>query len=122
MQPKNLGLYHGVNRRHKKRWAVTWPARLIQGPCEWPCTILNISDRGAKLEINGEIAPGAPVVLSCKKFGHLHGYLKWRRGVRAGVAFEASPAEVAAVLEPALPGIDQSDQMRVLTGLAGSFR
>ena len=87
-------------RRRGARTIVDWPAVLLRGGARLPCAIVDISRGGAKLAMPNEIPARAYVVLLSEKFGSLEGYVAWRNGHRAGIAFTDPTA--AAALQPYL--------------------
>jgi hypothetical protein len=98
-----------ANRRRCRRWNVIWPAVVSHGDRQYPCTILDISERGARVEGLAGSLPKAAVKLQCERFGSLEGWLIWTRGKVAGIGFAAAPAEIVRVLKPVVPGLDRRD-------------
>jgi hypothetical protein len=95
-----------ANRRRAKRVVVAWPALVIQGQCRWSCTILNISERGAKLDISGTLATDSTMILSSPRFGDLAARLKWRKARHAGLEFLEGVTEVRSALKGLLPSME----------------
>jgi hypothetical protein len=98
-----------TNRRRSRRWNVIWPAVVAHGDRQYPCTILDISERGARVEGLAGSLPKAAVKLQSERFGSLDGYLIWTRGKVAGIGFAAAPAEIVRVLKPVVPGLDRRE-------------
>jgi hypothetical protein len=69
-QPRRGTLWHGTLRT---------PAGVIG------CRVLNLSARGAKLEIDGTVAPGQSVTLIMEPLGEFSGTLTWERDGKAGM-------------------------------------
>jgi hypothetical protein len=69
-QPRKSTLWHGTLRT---------PAGVIG------CRVLNLSARGAKLEVDGAVAPGQSVTLIMEPLGEFSGMLTWQRDGRAGI-------------------------------------
>ena len=102
-------------RRRSRRWHVTWPAVVAYGDQQYPCTILDISEWGARIESLFSPLLRMPMRLQCDKFGSLVGELIWTRGKMAGMRFHISPAEVVRLLKPAVPWLDRRGQAALLT-------
>lgn len=99
------------SRRRTRRWNVMWPAVVTHGDRQFPCTILDISELGARLESLSGPLPKAAMTLQCDRFGSLDGRLLWTRGKTAGLKFDMCPTEVAKMLKPMVPGLDRRDRV-----------
>ena len=99
-----------ANWRRSRRWHVMWPALIVGGDERFPCTILDISESGARVESIWGPLPKLPLKLQCERFGTLNGRLSWARGKTAGLCFDLSPAEVVKLLKPLVPGLDRKDR------------
>lgn len=93
------------DRRCVRRWNVLWPASVTIEGRDYPCTILDLSEFGARIEAHG--VPFGPVLatLQSERFGSLDGRIHWSRGVRAGLSFVATPEAVMQLLKPLVPGL-----------------
>lgn len=92
-----------------RRWNVVWPASLVAGGREYPCTILDLSRTGARIEGNGLPKAEGPTMLRCEHFGALEAHVKWVRGTKAGLRFERMSADVMEILQRVVPGIGRSE-------------
>jgi hypothetical protein len=96
-------------RRVARRWNVAWPASfVIDGQC-YPCTILDLSATGARIEGYGLRPVASVTTLRCDNFGELAARVKWVRGNRAGLRFERPAAEVKEILQRLLPGMGRRE-------------
>lgn len=81
-----------TDRRAHPRVIVNAPARLFYGPglARWAdCVIQDVSDGGAKLEVDEiYVLPRRLVLLDYRQDVAFEAALKWRRWNTAGVAFE----------------------------------
>ena len=94
-----------VNRRRMRRSNIMWPAALSDGTQNLPCTIVDVSDKGARLEMPYPVAARARVTIQCAQFGSLDGVVMWRRGSAVGVRFNLAGDEILRILAPLVPGI-----------------
>ena len=71
-----------------------WQATLVPQQKEYPCTILDVSEMGARIDARDvELCPSL-VTIRCERFGALNGWLLWSRGGKAGIRIEQSADEV----------------------------
>lgn len=67
-------------------------ARYDGGMMHVPCVIRDISDHGARLDLEGEVAlPGRFDLFIEKRQRARRAVVRWRRGNEAGVAFDDAP-------------------------------
>lgn len=93
------------DRRRVRRWNVLWPATLkIEGRA-YPCTIMDLSELGARVEAPGIRYAPIRAELNSQHFGSLAGYFRWAQGRHAGLQFEAAAEAVLQVLKPLVPGL-----------------
>jgi hypothetical protein len=110
------------DRRHVRRWNVMWPATLVCEGKEYPCTILDLSEFGARIEARG-IAYGPSLVkLQSERFGSIDGRVQWARGTAAGLRFEYAPEAVFQVLKPIVPGLGRREKTARAPAPTPSFR
>jgi hypothetical protein len=102
------------DRRCTRRWNVIWPANIVVGDQEYSCTILDLSECGAKVESSAQLPGFSLVRLASDRFGCLEGQIRWTRGLDAGLRFEAAPAEVMARLKSVVPGMGRRDQAAIV--------
>jgi hypothetical protein len=100
------------NRRNGRRWNVMWPATIVVEGRTYPCTILDLSRSGARLEGYGLCYARSTVQLHCEQFGSLGAKLQWVRGQGAGIRFEKSPAEIIEILRHVVPGMGRNEMPR----------
>jgi hypothetical protein len=72
-------------RRKHARKGTLWHGELRTPRGAVPCRVLNLSSRGAQLEIDGAVAPGESVTLVMEPLGEFSGIVAWRRDGRAGL-------------------------------------
>jgi hypothetical protein len=106
MNNKNLR----PDRRRVRRWNVMWPATLTIEGHEYRCTIMDLSEFGARIEVRGLQHGSSSAKLHSERFGHLDGRLQWARGAEAGLRFEAAPEAVMLLLKPIVPGMGRRDK------------
>ena len=105
----DIGLTRANRRFGGRRWNVVWPASFaIEGQI-FPCTILDLSTTGARIEGYGLRAVSSATVLECEKFGALVMRVKWVRGGRAGLRFERPAAEIMEILHKVVPGMGRRE-------------
>jgi hypothetical protein len=93
-----------------RRWNVMWPAVLIvDGSQSYACTILDLSQTGARIDIYALSFRSPRVTLKCDRFGQFDAQLKWSRGGKAGLRFEATPHDVVEVLKKVVPGMGRRE-------------
>jgi hypothetical protein len=112
-----------ANRRFGgRRWNVVWPASIAIDGQTYPCTILDLSSTGARIEGYG-LRPAASVtVLECEKFGTLAARVKWVRGGKAGLRFERPSGEIMEKLRSVVPGMGRREAPRVTSSRANFGR
>ena len=93
------------DRRCVRRWNVLWPATVTIEGRDYPCTILDLSELGARIEAHGVPYGPVPATLQSERFGSLEGRIHWARGAGAGLRFEAAPEAVMQLLKPLVPGL-----------------
>ncbi|HEY0666398.1 MAG TPA: PilZ domain-containing protein [Gallionella sp.] len=62
------------------------------------CAIVNISPKGAKLKVAGDIGRGMEVLVRIGNFGEYRARIAWRQGAEAGVEFGHDPMEMTSVI------------------------
>ena len=83
-----------------------WPATIIApDQYQYQCTILDISEGGARVESGFSPIPKMRMNLQCYRFGTLAGEVVWTRGKMAGIRFDAIPAEALLLLKSIVPGL-----------------
>lgn len=93
------------DRRSVRRWNVMWPATLTIEGRDHPCTILDLSEFGARIEARGIQFGPSLAELQAECFGSLDARIQWARGAEAGLRFEAAPEAVMNILRPLVPGM-----------------
>jgi len=84
-QPRKGTLWHGTLRTH---------AGVIG------CRLLNLSARGAKLEVDGALAAGQRVTLIMEPLGEFSGAVTWERDGRAGIRINEHRTTRTAITLP----------------------
>jgi hypothetical protein len=102
------------DRRCARRWNVIWPANLVVEGQEYACTILDLSEFGARIESNARLSGPALAKLESDRFGSLEGRIRWTRGRGAGLRFEAAPEAVMELRKPIVPGLGRREQAAVV--------
>ena len=111
-----------ANRRFGgRRWNVVWPASIVIEGRTFPCTILDLSLTGARIEGYGLRPASSVTTLECEKFGTLAARVKWVRDGRAGLHFELRAAEVQAILQPVVPGMGRRESAPAARPQRASF-
>lgn len=105
----DAGLTRANRRFGGRRWNVVWPASIAIEGKVFPCTILDLSATGARIEGYGLRAVPTATVLGCEKFGSLTARVKWVRGGRAGLRFERPAAEIMEILHDVVPGMGRRE-------------
>lgn len=82
-------------RREGARTIVTWPAVVLSRTNRMPCAVVDVSVRGAKLEIPSDVPEKSYVLVICPQFGSLDGYIAWRKGRYAGIRFTDPGAAIS---------------------------
>lgn len=93
------------DRRSVRRWNVMWPATLTIEGRHHPCTILDLSEFGARIEARGLQFGPSLAELQAECFGSLVARIQWARGAEAGLRFQAGPEDVMCILRPLVPGM-----------------
>jgi hypothetical protein len=99
------------NRRRDQRFPVRFDGVLIMGSSQWPVTVRDLSENGAKLSGSGLPPIGSHVVVALA-VAKLRGTLVWNTDDRCGLALSLpiQPLQVVrdmmrlSRLEPADPG------------------
>jgi hypothetical protein len=86
--PAMFAKKHSHERRRSTRWTITSPAwiRLENSFAVRPCRVIDLSQTGAKLLVEGEITKSFALLLSRNAAGR-KARVKWRRGNQVGVQF-----------------------------------
>lgn len=98
------------DRRRVRRWNVLWPATLKIAGRDYLCTIMDLSELGARVEALGIQYAPMRAELNSDQFGSLAGYFRWARGAHAGLQFEAAAEAVLQVLKPVVPGLGRRER------------
>ena len=98
------------DRRSARRWNVMWPATLTIEGRSYACTILDLSESGARIEARGVLFGPSLAKLECERFGCLEARIQWARGAEAGLRFEAEPAAIVQRLKPVVPGMGRREK------------
>jgi hypothetical protein len=72
-------------RRKHRRKGTLWHGTLRTPAGVIGCRVLNLSARGAKLEVDGAVAPGQSVTLIMEPLGEFSGTVTWQRDGQAGI-------------------------------------
>ena len=104
-----------------RRWNVMWPAILIVEGRGFDCTILDLSQTGARIDVYGLRCGPVRASLQCERFGTLDAHLKWVRAGKAGLRFERSPAEVVDLLKTVVPGMGRRETPRSARSTRSTF-
>jgi len=72
-------------RRKQPRKGTLWHGTLRTPTGVMECRVLNLSARGAKLEVDGAVVPGQSVTLIMEPLGEFFGAVTWQRDGRAGI-------------------------------------
>lgn len=98
------------DRRRVRRWNVLWPATLKIAGRDYRCTIMDLSELGARVEAPGIRYAPMRAELNSDQFGSLAGHFRWARGAHAGLQFEAAAEAVLQVLKPVVPGLGRRER------------
>jgi hypothetical protein len=109
------------DRRIRRRWNVMWPAILEVAGRGYSCTILDLSESGAKLDCYGLRFESGLVTLKSERFGGLEAKLQWVRHGQAGIRFQLAPAEIVEILKPVVPGMGRRGVARSTRPQRASF-
>ncbi|WP_228242936.1 PilZ domain-containing protein [Porphyrobacter sp. GA68] len=77
-----------TGKRARSRLRVSLPARIVSATGSGDCTVVDVSETGARVAAPEPPRPGVMVVVRCLHL-ELFGTLVWRRGALAGIAFDA---------------------------------
>jgi hypothetical protein len=72
-------------RRKRPRKGVLWHGHLRTAAGVLACRVLDLSVRGAKLEVDGTLAPCQSVTLVMEPLGEFSGVIAWWRDGKAGL-------------------------------------
>lgn len=101
------------DRRSARRWHVMWPATLAIEGRDYPCTILDLSEFGARIVARGIQFGPSLAELQAECFGCLVARVQWARGTEAGLRFEAAAEDAMSILSPLVPGLGRRAKARV---------
>ena len=73
------------DRRKQARKGTLWHGTLRTTAGTVPCRVLNLSARGAKLEVDGAVVPREAVTLIMELLGEFSGVIAWWRDGKAGL-------------------------------------
>ncbi len=93
--------YTSTNISHFRdgpRRPLRWEASLGEGDNRHPCTILNLSLGGAKIQLETALEPGTIVRLEIPDLCVLEGQASWYRYGCLGIQFSTSPRQVLSLL------------------------
>ena len=99
------------DRRSVHRWNVMLPATLTIEGRDYPCTILDLSEFGARIEARGVHFGPSLAELRSERFGCLAARIRWARGAEAGLRFEAATEDVMRVVRPVVPGLGRRSRV-----------
>lgn len=99
-----------------------WTGVLVHSDTEYPCTVLDISELGARVEVTKVPARPSLVKLRCPQFGTLEGWLLWSRGEKAGIRFHLPPSEVFERLKAVVPGLGRKNPAKLPAAETASTR
>ncbi len=98
------------DRRRVRRWNVLWPATIRVAGRDYACTIIDLSELGARIAAPGIRYAPIRAELNSQHFGSLAGHFRWAQGGHAGLQFEATAEAVLQVLKPVVPGLGRRRQ------------
>jgi len=101
-----------ADRRYSRRWNVFWPATLAVDGQRYGCTILDLSQSGARIDAYGLHAQMSRATLECEHFGSLEVRMAWVNGRKGGLRFAQSPGEIVAILKRVVPGMGRREIAR----------
>ena len=84
-----------------------WPATLVHQDREYPCTILDVSELGARIETGSVEFRPDHIVVRCERFGAIEGWLLWSRNCKVGIRFDRAAHDVHQLLKQLVPGMDR---------------
>lgn len=73
-------------RKHTRKW-TRWPARLRTSSGSFECRVLNLSYRGAKVQLAQMLREREPVTLIMEPLGEFSGVVSWRAKDCIGLRF-----------------------------------
>jgi len=73
-------------RKHRRKW-TRWPARLRTSGGTLDCRVLNLSYRGAKVQLAGSVREREVVTLVMEPLGEFTGTVSWRAKDCIGLRF-----------------------------------
>lgn len=76
---------HGPERRKQPRKGTFWRAQLKTPSGSFECRVMNLSPRGAKVEIDHPVAAKEAVTLIMEPLGEFSGFVAWRRNGTIGI-------------------------------------
>ena len=74
-------------RRKARRTAVQWPVLVVSGDTRTPSAIIDISELGAKLELQREAPIQSNIFIVGANIGTVAAHVVWRRAMLVGVSF-----------------------------------
>ena len=110
-----------LNRRRVRRCRILWPATVEFGERSRLCTITDLSERGARLDLPGMIPIGGRIRLLCERFGELHGVVIWCKDAMAGLRFSLPADDVRRLLMPIVPGMGRRELAMPAAEFAARF-
>ena len=72
-------------RRKHPRKGTFWHAQLQTPAGDFECRVMNLSPRGARIEIDHHVADGQVVTLIMEPLGEFKGVVAWRRNRSLGI-------------------------------------
>ncbi len=72
-------------RRKQRRKGTLWHGELRTPAGVVACRVLNLSARGAKIEVDSPVAAGQNVTLIMEPLGEFSGFVAWQRDGKAGI-------------------------------------
>jgi PilZ domain-containing protein len=87
-------------RRKQPRKGTLWHGELRTPGGPFACRVLNLSARGAKLEVDGPVAPQQSVTLIMEPLGEFSGVVTWERDGQAGIRINEHRTARAEIVLP----------------------
>ena len=75
---------HRSARKHPRK-GTFWHAQLQTPAGDFECRVMNLSPRGARVEIDYPVADGQLVTLIMEPLGEFKGVIAWRRNQSLGI-------------------------------------
>ena len=97
----------GRNRR-AKRMAINWPTTLVDGDRRCPCTIVDVSRSGARIQLTEPLRADSRITLLDDRVGQLEAMVKWCRGDMCGVEFLQLPPDGAMKLRGVISALEEA--------------